>query len=82
MVEADAARWITRLPVPLMLVVGALNGSAEVCGPLLGLVVRGSVHQGLLTIAATEGVQSLISDWNSVLGIETITKKTRYEFYF
>jgi hypothetical protein len=61
-----------------MLVVGALDGGSEVGGPPLRLVVGGSFHEGLLTIATTESVQGLVGRGNPVLGIET----NRYEFYF
>ena len=64
-----------------MLVAGALNGGSEVCGPSIGLVVGCSIHQSFLTIATTEGVQGLISEWDSVLCVESILD-TRYEFYF
>ena len=77
MVETDATRWVTRLPVALMLVIGALDGGSEVGGPPIRLVVGGGVHEGLLTIATTEGVQSLVCSGDPVLGIET----NRYEFY-
>ena len=77
LVETDATGWLTRLPVALMLVVGALDGGSEVGGPPVRLVVGGGVHKGLLTIATTEGVQGLVRRGDPVLGIET----NRYEFY-
>ena len=77
MVETDATRGVTRLPVSLMLAVGALNCGPEVGSPSLRLVVGGRVHEGLLTIATTEGVESLVGCGDPVLGIET----NRYEFY-
>ena len=48
----------------------ALNCGTEVSGPSIGLIVRCSVHESLLTVASAERVQLLIILWNSLDRIE------------